>query len=572
MPVRKFQPARRDYKGLTDPKSYLQSKVLNLIEGGEQLERVGERQIIGCSEWIERHGIDPDTVNRDSLPWDYSQAQSIRLASAQKVILDHIFRFDKEGLLPYRQVVFSAIKKSGKTTLSALVAAWFADQIEPPNLIVCAAGSEEQAAGRIFQAMGPTIYRRTGEWPNERGSTPSLRLSNGTTIKAIPSKYGTQAGMNYGLVLFSELWQYRLEGERRFFEELPPVLTRKNSIRWIETYAGFEDESLLLLDLFHLIFKSTREIDAEGRYDLQPEARIVEELKDEDGNQLPCFERTDLGLFCYWDHERRMPWQKGAAADAYYAAMEKTERPSVYLRHSQNRWQPSEGEFIAPAWIDRSLRYVEADLSAPMIVACDASKGRQDAKAKADDTALVGVRRIWTPKDVKRGILQDHYRYKVCYAKIWSIPKGEVIDLEETLSPALIWLLERGLIAGPIYYDDFQLHQVMLNLTKKQICNAKTGEYFKPQVEIFNQGEQRTAADTFLFQCYRDDLIDNYPHPELIEHIRRAKAKEQEGGRCRIIKGTLSEQNQVDGAVAQSMAIYQASLRKVVRKRVWSAH
>src|SRR5262249_16767198 len=37
---------------------------------------------------------------------------------------------------------------------------------------------------------------------------------------------------------------------RRLFEELTPVPTRKNSIRFITTYSGFSNESQLLWDLY----------------------------------------------------------------------------------------------------------------------------------------------------------------------------------------------------------------------------------------------------------------------------------------------------------------------------------
>jgi hypothetical protein len=42
------------------------------------------------------------------------------------------------------------------------------------------------------------------------------------------------------------------------FEEMPPVPTRNTSIRWIETYAGFQNESDILIDQFSRVFGTTR--------------------------------------------------------------------------------------------------------------------------------------------------------------------------------------------------------------------------------------------------------------------------------------------------------------------------
>ena len=52
----------------------------------------------------------------------------------------------------------------------------------------------------------------------------------------------------HGLSSWDELWGYTSESSRRLWEALTPVPTRKNSIRFISTYAGFEGESGLLWD------------------------------------------------------------------------------------------------------------------------------------------------------------------------------------------------------------------------------------------------------------------------------------------------------------------------------------
>jgi hypothetical protein len=63
-------------------------------------------------------------------------------------------------------------------------------------------------------------------------------------------------------------------------------------------------------------------------------------------------------------------------------------------------------------------------------------------------------------------------------------------------------------------------------------------------------------------RTYRAGRIQNYHTPDLLAHLRAARIQEQEAGRVRLIKGTLSTENQIDAAVAQSMAVWKASLRE----------
>ena len=50
-----------------------------------------------------------------------------------------------------------------------------------------------------------------------------------------------------GFVSYDELWGYTSESSTPIWEELTPVPTRRNSIRLVTTYAGFEGESQLLM-------------------------------------------------------------------------------------------------------------------------------------------------------------------------------------------------------------------------------------------------------------------------------------------------------------------------------------
>jgi phage terminase large subunit-like protein len=476
-------------------------------------------------DWIEANCFDPATVNLAT--WDYQQGRLLRLEDYQRRILSHVLTPRAAGRFPYRTIVWSQIKKSGKTQTAGAVGAWWSDQVDAPNLILCAANDHEQSAGRIFGAMAPTVYRLCGEFPTAKSAMPEVRLRNGSLIKAIPNSYAGESGANYGLTLWSELWAYTSERSRRLYEELIPVPTRKNSLRWIESYAGFEDESDLLLEIFLKVFKDTSETALTAR--ARPVAGLEDIVTtDGHGNERPaCLEIPDEGLFMFWDHERRMEWQQGEAGEEYYTQQKNDLRDSAYVRLHENRWQKSAAAFIPEEWWTRSITS-ENESTGPMVFALDASQ-------RHDTTALVGMRK-------------EGERFRTGYVRAWN-PRGVDIDLEETAAAEIIQLASRGLIDGPVWYDPFQLHQVAMNLRKRGIA-----------CEEFPQGDERLRADTHLWQLYKDGLIDNPNEPTLAAHIRAAKAKESEGERLRLVKGSLSGSNKIDLAVAQSMAAWKASL------------
>jgi phage terminase large subunit-like protein len=141
----------------------------------------------------------------------------------------------------------------------------------------------------------------------------TIYLENGSTIKAISSDYAGAAGSNHGWVSVDELWAVSSAAGRRLWDELTPVPTRKNSVRFVSTYAGFTNESELLEELY--------------------QKAVVEGERIHD--ELPIYVNRPARIFAYWDHERRMPWQLGAEGEQYYEAQRRTLRPATFARLHQ---------------------------------------------------------------------------------------------------------------------------------------------------------------------------------------------------------------------------------------------
>ena len=249
--------------------------------------------------------------------------RAFQLEDHQRRILEEAFRFDENERFVYRTIIYSAPKKSGKTAINALVCLWWGFCIQPPDEIIIASNDLDQSISRVFDAAKGFVSRN----PNlkERSDFQGrllIRLKNETTIKAIPSDYTGQAGANQGLVSFDELWGFMSEKSRRLYEELTPVPTRKNSVRFISTYAGWEGESTLLEDLYNRIF------DKQGNVKPGVERPL--------GEGFPVYAIGDL--FMYWDHEPRMTWQ----TPDYYESQRADLRINSYLRLHENKWVSNE--------------------------------------------------------------------------------------------------------------------------------------------------------------------------------------------------------------------------------------
>ena len=81
---------------------------------------------------IDRYAKDPvafidDLVRKNEL------GQPFRLLDHQRKILHLAFSFNSSGRLPYDTIIYSCVKKSGKTTTNAAVTLWWAFTQEAPN-------------------------------------------------------------------------------------------------------------------------------------------------------------------------------------------------------------------------------------------------------------------------------------------------------------------------------------------------------------------------------------------------------------------------------------------------------
>src|SRR5208282_686391 len=201
---------------------------------------------------LERWKRDPVAFIREVL-MNPETGKPFELYPAQERFLREAFTLTPEGRLKFPEMIFSTPKKSGKTTLAAMIVIYVIVCLGGPFAeAYCIANDFDQAQGRVFQA----IVRVLQASPLLRDAVKILAnriefRSTGATITAIASEYRGAAGANPTITVFDELWGYISESARRLWDEMVPVPTRKVSLRLTVTYAGYLGESKLLEELWH---------------------------------------------------------------------------------------------------------------------------------------------------------------------------------------------------------------------------------------------------------------------------------------------------------------------------------
>jgi len=439
------------------------------------------------------------------------RGQSFRLAPHQRQILRlAFFRF------LYTTIVYSCPKKDGKTTLAAALVLWWAFINEDDEVFLCA-NDLEQSQGRVFKTVCGLLKHNPILAEDVTVTAQKIILPNGSVIQAVASDYKGAAGSNHGLTVWDELWGFMSENSRRMWEELTPVPTRSNSIRLVVTYAGWEGESELLWSLYKQGVGKEEHPDGQGQ-------RI--------DSELPIYANKEARLFCYWDHEARMPWQ----TPEYRDTQRRTLRPGTYLRLHENRWTTGQDKFIPPEMYDAC---VDPALS-PLLPTHDHSLFvGVDAATKHDCAAVVAVR--WDGKGEKL-ILAGH--------RIWRPTSQQPLDLEQTIEAYLCDLNNRYSVAK-IIADPYQLHRSIMTL---QNAGLPIEEY--PQTVA-----NTTKMGGTLFDLLNGKNLRLYPTVDLRQHVLNAVGVETPRG-TRLAKEKAAAK--IDACVALAMAAVSALERPVI--------
>lgn len=448
--------------------------------------------------WIETEFFIPETGG------------ALRLEPYQAAVLHKALTRDADGHFPYSVVLWSDLKKSAKSTIAGGVVLWLAWHHAWETCRVVA-NDLKQAASRTFYYITRAIELNPRLRAVCKVKNYHIELPNHTTIEAIASDPKGEAGGGDLIVCFTELWAAKNEAAKQLWTEttLSP-LKYGQSLRWCESYAGFEGESPILEQLY--------------QSGVTDGARVDVGI---DGLEL--YENAAARSLCLWNTVPRCPW----LTPEYYAQETAVLTPSEMARIHGNRWQQSSNPFVPIAWWNACQRDgTTFERTRSMVVALDAAVSN-------DCFGIVAGVRVGDVIQVIR-------------ARKWTPPPGGKLDYtsrenaDDTNYPeGFLRALVRQFNVVSIVYDEYQLHDFCTRL------QADGLGWFVP----FPQGAQRLVADRQLYDLIRDQQIVHDGDADLHEHIYNANRTDEEQDKMRIVKRT--PERKIDLAVCCSMMAYQ---------------
>lgn len=451
--------------------------------------------------------------------------EPIVLHDIQKVVLREFFRRGEDGRFIYRTGLYSTIKKSGKTTIAALVMQWAAEQWGDYGEIYHMGNKRDQAKERAFKIAKRSIElskkkRGTNDW--DTGTLTMTHHETGSFIKALPLNAAGEAGGNQRLTTWTESHGYIYDEHEKMWAELQPVPTQRLSFQLMESYAGYEGKSNLLKSVWE-------------------RALAGERIHDE----YPIYAVPEEGLIAYIDigiEARRMPWQD----EAYYIEMEASYLPHEFLRIHLNEWVTSHSSLVDIALWDRLKTDDRPALPSrtDVVIAVDAS-------VSGDCTAL---------SIVTYDIINDITIELETYA--WSPPKGGKIDYADTLTPIMDYAFETYRVIG-VAYDEYQMHNYMTEYKKGTPYRRRKNFFY-----AFPQTSERLKSDTDLERRIRQSQILHSGDEVVRQHLKNADSKASGDKAIRIVKRHIKLK--IDAVIALSMAswrIYTLLQGKPQRKK-----
>jgi phage terminase large subunit-like protein len=428
------------------------------------------------------------------------------LFEAERTFLQLAFTPGPDGDLPYREILWSGIKKSGKSTFGALCMLY---------TVICLGGrhaeayvianDKDQATDRIFTAAARIVEAS----PLLRAdiTTDRITFSNGSYILALASDYRGGAGVEPCFIVADEIWGFSSESAERLFDEVCPTPTRRPSVRMVTSYAGFTGESTLLENMV--------------------KRGLAGELVAKDLYVQP-------GMIAFVSHSRIAPWQ----TEAWFEGARRSTRPSAFMRQYLNQFTSGETGFVDMTdWdrcVDEGLSPLLSDRRLQIWVGLDGSY-RHDA------TAIVSVTFDTKAQKVR---LVTHRTF---------VPtKDEPVDFAD-VEEYLIELRSRFALRR-VWFDPYQWIGSSQRMTARGL----------PMEAYAQTPSNLEAASTHLADLIRHHNIVAYPDAEMRLALSHTVAVETPRG-MRISK--LKASHRIDLIAALSFAVLGASKEGAVQQK-----
>ena len=535
-------------------------------------ERSEDKKLIDPVTWIEKYFYVPEP--RDPITGEPLPSGPIILTEHQKLIIRETLSKKPDGMFKYVTILYSAPKKSGKTAIAAAVSMYLAETHTNMGHIYCLANDGKGAEDRQFGAIRKciTLHKKLGgPLAHLKITANSLRYDNHTEHEAIPCDPSGEAGAEPDFTFWSEMWGFseKQKHKERLWTELTlPPTKYGRSLRWVESYAGFQGESRILENLYNM-----------GVHDGVPHPILNTELG------LPVYVNEDAQLFCYWDHEARMPWQD----DAYYKAEAKALDPQEFARVHRNEWQRPVTKYLEDVWWkncgDSTLTPIEEVQIPPFFYADNEllrsneewTAQREEVDKIREQLAEMTLEAVHTRRLTEMEALRQKKR--LLQPTVMAIDASTDFDASATVlvtrHPAypethvavrrtsvfyppinLVHMIERTIREWYLKYN-----LVWIAYDPYQMVHLR--QTLEDQLDVpffsFNQGTGRALSDKKLLDMvvaqqvlYNPDEAVTPGIKELSQHLKNAGKKQAGQTGLRIVKESRAPN---DAAVALSMAV-----------------
>ena len=445
---------------------------------------------------------------------------TMELYPGQIIPLTEALRRQNDGKFVYSTVVWSAIKKSAKSSIAAAVGLWFAWR-KPWATVKVIANDLKQADSRVAYYMRRAILLHPVWSQVCKIQNYKIVLPNHSTIEAIPIDPKGEAGGNDDFVIYSELWGWKNKASLKLWTEstLSPVKMGE-SMRWCETYAGESGEAPVLEMLYQQTVK---------------EGICVNE-------EYEMYNSASGKTFCLWNTRPTLPFQ----TEDYYAQEKEILTPNEFDRVHHNQWSSSTNAFCPIEWFDASARDIREFDSLRFGGKPDLWKEKDSIVVAADaavDNDNFGVVALSGAGDGDNLIVR--------FARKWAPPLGGKIKYRTADGDGpedyLRWLFENFNVIE-MAYDPYQLEDMASRLRDDLVCHLYE----------FQQTGERAIADRALYDMIKGSRIwHDGGFVDLREHIANANRKTEGENKMRIIK--RSQNLKIDLAVCLSMAASRAN-------------
>lgn len=536
-------------------------------------------------DWTETHFYIPRT------------SSPVKLPLHQKAILRYFFTRDPlTHHFRFQTYLYSTVKKSGKSTTAGIISRHFAETQTRYGEIYTIGNDLEQAKERSYKEIVRSLELTPGYNLNKSVlpgrwvvNKLSMRcLLTGSSIKAIAVDAKGEAGGQQAMTVWTELWGAENIEAKRFWDEMTPIPTVPDSIRVVETYAGYDGESMLLYGLYQRGLEGHQMTAGELAAIVCNEDKPGEtfddfvncwhETKGDPNVLIPIYTNPQAGIGMYWDDgmkARRMPWQHmfelwpdhpgfcancrrsasehdiGITADQYYQNEEAGHLPQAFRRLHLNEWVGAESQFVPMESWDACGGVHELNNWKPIQIPKDGERTKLVASADAAVTGdcfgtvvvqrcpyatdCVDIRALkkWDPKEERGGIIQ--------------------LDEPEAFLRAMFKVNNVVQLA----YDPYQMENMAQRFTKEGIVWAdpftQTGDRLKADSQLYDLVVGRRLHYSHQPGCPGGGNC-NCMMAAMREHIGNCNAKVQtdEDSKIRIVKKAAGRK--IDLAVALSMA------------------